>query len=119
MRYPAIDIGGKRTGLAVGDDITGLVSPIDVIETSSAEVRWQRVGRAIEEHGIDELVIGLPLNMDDSEGPAAKAARATASQLRERFGRPVHLADERLSSFAADEQMSRTGLTRGQKKSRR
>ncbi len=119
MRYLAIDLGAKRTGLAVGDDVSMLVSPAGVIQTGHAEVRLQAIGRAIREHEPDALVLGLPLNMDDSEGPAAKAARALGRQLEARFKRPVHFMDERLTSFAADEQMSRSGLTHGQKKALR
>ena len=119
MRYLALDLGGKRTGVAVGDDRTKIASPLEVIDTSADAERWRRVARLIDEHGPGALVIGLPLNMDDTPGPAAEAARATASQLQQRFGLPVHLVDERLSSAAADERMARTGLTRAGKKARR
>jgi putative Holliday junction resolvase len=119
MRYLAIDLGGKRTGLAVGDDVSAMVSPVGTIETSSPQVRLQQIGQAIAEHEPGELVLGLPLNMDNSEGPPAKAVRALGDELTKRFGLPVHLVDERLTSFAADQQMQHTGLTRGQKKSRR
>ncbi len=119
MRYLAVDLGLKRTGLAVGDDVLRIASPLEVIETASDELRMQTIGRAIDEHGPGALVVGLPLNADGSEGGAAKGARAFAGQLQQRFGLPVHLADERHSSDDADEKMARTGLTRGQKKGRR
>ncbi len=116
MRYLAIDLGGKRTGLAVGDDVMKLASPVGVIETANPEVRLQQLAKAVREYEPDALVVGLPLNMDGSEGPAARAVRTLAKQLEARFRRPVHLVDERLTSFAADQQMSQTGLTHGQKK---
>ncbi len=119
MRYLAIDLGAKRTGLAVGDDATGIASPLDVIVTAAEAERLRFIARAIDDQGPDALVLGLPLNMDGSEGPAARAARAFAGQLQQRFGLPVHFADERLSSVAADEQMARTGLTHKGKKRRR
>lgn len=119
MRYLAIDLGGKRTGLAVGSDVTGVVTPIGMIEASHDEGRLSGILDATDEHGPDEFVLGLPLNMDDSEGPAAKQARLFAAALAERTGLPVHLWDERLTSQAADEQMSRSGLTHSQKKARR
>lgn len=119
MRYLSIDLGEKRTGVAVGDDESGIASPIDVIVTSSADERVRRLGKLIEEHEPGALVLGLPMNMDGSVGPAAMKSQALAAQLTERFGLAVHLVDERQTSQRADEQMARTGLTRGQKKARR
>lgn len=119
MRYLAIDLGQKRTGLAVGDDVLRIASPLEVIATTSDELRMTAIAQAIEEHGPKALVVGLPLNADSSEGEAAKGARAFAGPLQQRFGLPVHFADERHSSDDADEKMARSGLTRGQKKGRR
>ncbi|MEM7624346.1 MAG: Holliday junction resolvase RuvX [Planctomycetota bacterium] len=119
MRYLAIDLGDKRTGLAVGDDESGIVSPVDVIVTSSADERLRQLGLFIAEHEPDALVLGVPFNMDGSAGPAALKARALGTLLTERFGKPVHEMDERLTSAAADAQMARSGLTHGQKKARR
>ena len=119
MRYLAIDLGARRTGLAVGDDITGIASPLEVIATGSELERMRLIARAIDDHGPDTLVVGLPLNMDGTEGPAAKAMRLFGGQLQQRFGLPVVYADERLSSVAADEQMSQSGLTHKGKKRRR
>lgn len=119
MRYLAIDLGQKRTGLAVGDDVVRIASPLEVIHAVDDAGRLQAIARAIEAHGPGALVVGLPLRSDGSEGAAATAVRAFASQLQQRFGLPVHLADERHSSDDADAQMARTGLTHGQKKARR
>ena len=119
MRYLAIDLGDKRTGLAVGDDGTKIVSPHGVVQTGDSEQRIRGVMQAIEEVGAEALVVGLPLNMDGTEGPGAKKARAVAKVLEQRTGLAVHLFDERLSSAAADEQMSQSGLTHKQKKMRR
>jgi putative Holliday junction resolvase len=119
MRYLAIDPGQKRTGLALGDDITGVASPLEVIEAADAKARLAAIDRAIDQQGPDALVLGLPVNMDGSEGPAAQSARAFADTLRQRTGLTVHLVDERLTSEAANATMSQTGLTRGQKKQRR
>ncbi len=119
MRYLAIDLGEKRTGLAVGDDVTGIASPLDVIQTAGSEERFKQIERAIDDQGPDALVVGVPLNMDGSIGPGAKKSQAFGDELGKRFGLPVHLFDERLTSAAADEQMAQSGLTHGQKKARR
>lgn len=119
MRYLAIDLGDRRTGLAVGDEQSGIVSPVRVIDTRSGDERLRQLGVAIEDEQPDALVLGVPLNMDGSVGPAAKKSQALAELLRERFGLAVHLVDERLTSAAADQQMARSGWTHGQKKARR
>ena len=119
MLYLAIDLGQKRTGLAVGTDVTRQAQPLRVVEVSDDQHRLNAIGQAIEEYGPAALVLGLPLNMDASEGPMARQARRFAGLLAERFGLPVYLVDERLSSEAADSAMSQSGLTHAQKQSRR
>ena len=121
MRYLAIDLGDKRTGLAVGDDVTGLASPARTIEKpiSPGEELLAGIDAAIDEFGPGALVFGLPLNMDDSEGPRAKLVRAFAARVAERTGLAVEFQDERLTSAEADWSMARTGMTRGQKKGKR
>ena len=119
MRYLAIDLGDVRTGLAVGADSMKIASPAGVVEGRTDAMRLAGIKKAIDEHWPDALVLGLPLNMDDSEGPRVELVRAFAAQLQRRFDLPVHLVDERLTSAAADEAMSQTGFTRGQKKARR
>jgi len=121
VRYLAVDLGDKRTGLAVGDDVTGLVSPAGVIETpvSQTDGLVEAVAAACDEYGAGALVVGLPINMDGTEGPRAKLARELGARLGERAGVPVRFQDERLTSAEADWSMARSGLTRGQKKSRR
>lgn len=130
VRYLCIDLGDKRTGLAAGDAQTGVVAPVGVIETPAnvqgGEALLRDVERAVREHLGDDparspgvLVVGLPLNMDGTEGPRSKVVRAFATRLAERTGREVRLHDERLSTAEADWSMARSGLTRGQKKARR
>lgn len=128
MRYLCIDLGDKRTGLAAGDDATRVVTPIAVLEVPIAERDGQSLLDAIlrevvatlgTARGAGELVVGLPLNMDGSEGPRAKLVRAFGARIAEATGRVVHFHDERLSSSDADWTMARSGLTRGQKKARR
>ena len=119
MRYLAIDLGAKRTGLAIGDDQTCIPTPLDTLVTTSDAHRLAKLLGAIEEQAPDALVVGLPLNMDGSEGPAAEQAIAFAETLAERSGLDVHLVDERMTSQAADDQMAQSGLTHKQKKGRR
>lgn len=126
MRYLAIDLGDKRTGLALGDPVTGIVSPIEVIETPLAANAGAQLladlAKRIETHlgrSDAELVLGLPLNMDGSEGPQAKKIRAFGDRLAAISKRIVRYHDERLTSVEADWSMSQSGMTHKQKKERR
>lgn len=116
MRYLAIDLGGRRTGLAVGDDRTRTVSPAGVIEHPPGERFIHEIVKAVEEYQPGELIVGLPLNMDDTEGESARRVRAVAERIAEATNLPMHFKDERLTSFAADKRMARTGRTHKQKK---
>lgn len=121
MRYLGLDIGGKRTGVAVADTELGIASPVTTIESplASSDALVLQIRGVIEEHGPDALVVGLPLNMDGTEGPQARIVRGFAAELTSQTGLQVHLHDERLTSAAADERMARTGFTHRQKKARR
>lgn len=124
MRYLAVDLGDRRTGLAVGDEETGIASPVDVIERpmeggDGGAGLIGAIARAAGEYGAEALVVGLPLNMDGTEGARARLVRRFAEQIAERSGLDVVLHDERLTSAMADEDMAQTGLTRKQKKRRR
>lgn len=119
-RYLGIDYGTKRIGLAVSDAAGGIASPLQtlpVVGTCDRQVR--DVIEAAADFDVDEWLVGLPLNMDGSSGPQAALAREFATLLAEATGAPVHLWDERLSSYAADAHLSQSGLTHLQKKRRR
>lgn len=134
MRYLAIDLGDKRTGLAVGDSVTGLAAPLEVVEVginlNSGTALLEALARVIEAHigpsrpgsrsaAAGALVVGLPLNMDGTEGPRARIIRAFAARIAARTGLPIHFQDERLTTVQADWDMARSGLTRREKKERR
>lgn len=121
MRYLAIDLGDKRTGLAVGDVETRIATPLDVLELplQPGDRLITAIVDAIDDQGAHALVLGLPFNMDGTEGPRAKLVRDFASRLEERVSLPIHYEDERLTSADADWSMAQTGMTRGQKKNRR
>ncbi len=125
MRYLAIDLGDARTGLALGDDVTRVATPAGLIEVpitrDEGRALMDALVCAIEDllgpH--DEIVLGLPVNMDGSEGSRARLARSFAERLGASCGRVVHLQDERLTSAEADWALAGSGLSHGQKKQRR
>lgn len=123
----AIDIGDKRTGLAIGDDEMRIVSPLEVLESPTAqrggEAWLEAIASAVAAQfgpfAQAELVVGLPLNMNGTEGPRAKIVRELAARLAEKTKRTIRFQDERLTSVDADWAMSQSGLTHRQKKERR
>lgn len=125
VRFLAVDLGDRRTGLALGDGVTRIASPAGLLDVpldrrGGLDLLDAIAAKADEELGPrDTLVLGLPINMDSSEGPRARLVRGFAQRLADRCRREVVLVDERKTSQAADERMARSGLTRGQKKARR
>jgi putative Holliday junction resolvase len=115
-RYLAVDLGDRRTGTASGDDQTGFVSPGVVLEIPRGPRLLERLVIAAKDADADALVLGLPLNMDGTEGPRAVLTRAFAADRAAATGRPVHLQDERLTSDAAEGRLAGSGRTRQEKK---
>ena len=126
MRIFAIDLGDQRTGLALGDDITNIASPAGLIEIpitrNDGQALLDEILRQLLANtgGLDTAVlIGMPLNMDDTEGPRAKLVRVYAQRIANAMNLPIVLVDERRTSIAANARMAQTGLTHKQKKKRR
>ena len=105
MRTLAIDLGSRRVGLALSDEGGRLATPFDVIEVSSPQHAIERVLQVIAREGVARIVIGLPLNMDESLGPAAQKTIEWGRELAEKSCKPVLFVDERLSSFQAEQQL--------------
>ena len=116
MRYLAIDYGQKRTGLAICDAEDMLASPFAVLENPKEVLA--KIAATVEKELIEAIVIGLPLNMDDTEGPQAKLVLKFAEQLKTVVDIPIHFQDERLSSFAAEQRLASAEFTRKKKKKR-
>jgi putative Holliday junction resolvase len=101
MRCLGIDYGTKRIGLSYGDEL-GVATPLPALTDADPAKRRAALNEVVRQRRITDLVIGLPLNMDDTAGPKAKEAEALAARLRAELGLPVHLIDERLTSYEAE-----------------
>lgn len=101
-RFLGIDLGERRIGIAVGDDVTGSVRPLVTLRRASPEHDVRSIGRLCEEHHATELVVGLPLRLDGTEGDQALITRAWGAAVAERLGLPLHWRDERRTSAAAE-----------------
>jgi putative pre-16S rRNA nuclease len=123
MRTLAIDLGARRVGLALSDEGAKFATPIEVVSVTSPDQALAPILNLIRKESVQRLVVGLPLNMDDSVGDAARKTVAWARRLSSESGLPIVFVDERLSSFAAEQRLAerkRGGerMTRGDKKQR-
>lgn len=119
-RWLGIDYGKRRIGVALADPGGTFASPATTLEGSGSPADdARRVLRWAAENDGAGIVVGLPINMDDTLGPQAQLSQSFAEQLRQLGDLPVELWDERLSSFQADEVMQAAGLTRAKRKARR
>ena len=107
-RVIGLDHGGRRIGVAVGDTETGMAFPREAVKRRSLERDLERIRELIAGEGAQLVVIGLPLNMDGSEGEQAATARAFGHALAS-DGTEVVYEDERLSSWEAGERLRGAG----------
>ena len=107
MRCLGIDHGARRIGLSYGDEL-GVATPLPALTDADAGKRWSALTALVAQRRITDIVLGHPLNMDDSVGPKAKEAEAFAARLRVATGLPVHLIDERLTSYEAESTIAKS-----------
>lgn len=105
----AFDYGTKSIGIAVGQSITGTASPLAALKAVDGIPNWQYIADILAEWQPDNLLIGLPLNMDGSEQEITQRARKFANRLHERFGKITHTHDERLSTVDAKARLFELG----------
>ncbi len=123
MRTLAIDYGTRRVGLALSDSDGRFATPFDVLHVNSSDEAFPEILALIRREDVRKLVVGVPLNMDDSVGPGARDAAKFGQRIAAASGVPLVLVDERLSSFQAEQGLidrKRGGekLTRQMKKNR-
>jgi putative holliday junction resolvase len=99
-RLLGLDLGEKTIGLALSDTLLTIATPLQTLKRGKFSVDAPALEKLITEHGVGGLVVGLPLNMDGSDGPSAQSARAFVRNFAARSPLPVVLWDERLSTAA-------------------
>ncbi len=109
MRVMAIDYGDARTGVAISDATGMLAGFTTVIHSRREEQVLDSLTELARQHGVDELVMGFPRNMDGTEGPRAELCRAFAAGLEERTGLEVRLWDERRTTIEAHQILHASG----------
>jgi putative Holliday junction resolvase len=114
VRAIGLDLGAKRVGVALSDSAGMLATPYEVLQRSGDHaVDHQRVAEMVEEVGAECVVVGLPLSLDGSIGPAARAALDEVDELRAHLDVPVETHDERLTTVTATHHLSASGVRGG------
>lgn len=106
----AFDFGTTRIGVAVGEWELGTAHPLETIHGAANAARFARIAALIEAWRPIELAVGLPRSLDGEEHELSKRCRRFANQLHGRFGLPVHLVDERLTSLTAETRLREAGV---------
>ncbi len=115
MKIMSVDFGDARTGLAMCDKTEFLASPIGVVHEKRFEHAVEKVAAAAIENKAEAVIVGLPLNMNGSEGPRAELCRTFAAELSKKISVPVRMWDERQTTVSAAGYLNQTD-TRGKKR---
>lgn len=100
-RIMGVDFGDARTGIAISDLLCSIVGTTTVIHSRNAEKTITQICQMVQNSDIGEIVVGLPKNMDGSEGPRAELCREFAQKLEEATGLPIKMWDERRTTVEA------------------
>lgn len=115
-RLLGLDYGSRRIGIALSDPTRTIASPLTTVTRREGKrPPWAEIARIVEEGEVEGFVVGLPLGLDGEEGEWAGEVRAFGAQLEQRFQRPVHWIDERLTSVRAEQAVRGIGLKRSQR----
>ena len=116
MRILAFDFGDKTIGIAVSDPFGWTAQGVEVIKRSSWQNDLARISQLIQTYEVEELVVGLPLNMNGTEGNRAELSRRFAEKLQTICSLPVHFSDERLTTVSAERVLLEADMSRQKRK---
>jgi len=98
----AVDYGRGRIGLAVADAETRMAQPLSTLERINRNEDMRRLRELVREHGVQQIVVGLPLRLDGTRGEMAEEVERFAQRMQKQIGVPVEMVDERLTSWEAE-----------------
>lgn len=110
MKIMAVDYGDARTGFAISDRTEFLASPIGTVKEYNAQRLAQKAADTAKEYGAGEIIVGLPINMNGTEGPRAEKCRAFAELLQSLTDIPVKMWDERSTTVTAHNILNETNV---------
>ncbi len=115
-RILALDLGSKRIGVAVSDELQLTAQGLDTLAARPPERVFEVLQDLVRDYNVSEMVVGLPVHMDGSRGESARAVLAFADRLRERLEVAVHLVDERLTSVQAERALLEADVSRARRR---
>ncbi len=103
-RLMGLDVGSRTVGVAVSDLLGWTAQGVEIVPINEEEEQFglDRIATLVTDHDVSAFIVGLPKNMNNTEGPRVEAARYYGELLKERFGLPVDYQDERLTTVAAE-----------------
>jgi putative Holliday junction resolvase len=110
-----LDVGAKTIGIAISDPSLMVATALATLKRTKFTADARRLAALVAERAVGGLVVGLPVNMDGSEGPRAQSARQFAADLARALDRPVALWDERLSTAAVTRALIEGGMSRARR----
>lgn len=110
-----LDLGTKTIGVAISDSLRMAASPIETIKRTKFTADAERLLTLIAQNNVTGIVMGLPLNMDGTEGPRAQSARAFVRNLKQKTDLPIVFWDERMSTMAVTRTMLEADLSRAKR----
>ncbi len=116
MRILALDIGSKRIGIAVSDELGLTAQGLESYQCSNLGADLQYIVSLANHYNAQEIVVGMPYNMNGSEGPQVERVRAIVSQMHELTSIPIREWDERLSTVAAERALLEANMSRGKRR---
>ena len=111
MRILALDVGDRRIGVAISDDLCLIAHPWKVIERKSLKEDISHLRRIVEDEKTQEMIVGMPLNMDGTSGRQAEKVKGFVTHLKSEFSLPIKIWDERLTTVAAERPLREAGLS--------
>lgn len=116
VRVLGLDIGTKRIGVAVSDELGFTAQGVETLVCKDTDSDLERITQLVGKYGAEEVVVGVPYNMNGSEGPQARKVKELIGLISVRVGVPVHEWDERLSTVAAERILLEADLSRAKRR---
>jgi putative Holliday junction resolvase len=116
VRILGLDIGSKRIGVAVSDELGLTAQGLETLNRKNPDADLDRILELTKEYGIREIVVGMPFNMDGSEGPQAASVRELMERIASRTDLPVREWDERLTTVAAERTLLEADMSRAKRR---
>jgi putative Holliday junction resolvase len=116
VRILGLDIGSKRIGVAISDELGFTAQGIETLSCKSPEDDAAAIARLAEKYDVEEIVVGIPYNMDGSAGPQAEKVRAAVERIKQRAKVPMQEWDERLSTVAAERVLVEADMSRSKRR---